>query len=89
MGLDKHLFLLDIQNVDLTGLTSFYHSVFKAWRTFNISRDITDEGGLWSREEPLMHNSIVDSAILKSPLMRNLLKAAGVVKIGHLITSDG
>lgn len=89
MGLDKHLFLLDIQNVDLTGLTSFYHSVFKAWRTFNISRDITDEGGLWSREEPLMHNSMVDSAILKSPSMRNLLKAAGVVKIGHLITSDG
>lgn len=36
-----------------------------------------------------MHNSIVDSAILKSPSMRNLLKAAGVVKIGHLITSDG
>ncbi len=38
MGLDRHLFLMNINTLDLTSLTSFYRSVLRAWSHFKFSR---------------------------------------------------
>lgn len=38
MGYDKHLFLLEPQTVDLTGLTAFYQSVLQAWQVLTHKR---------------------------------------------------
>lgn len=80
---------MNIQNVDLFGLTSFYLLMFKAWRMLNITRNLMDGRVLWLREEPLLHNPVVVSEILKSSSLRNTLKNAGVTKFGHLITTEG
>ncbi len=39
MGLDKHLFLMELQNDDCVNLTSFYKSVLEAWKVFTIGVD--------------------------------------------------
>ena len=53
---DKHLFLLDLQNLDLNGTSAFYQSVFKAWNSMLTStRDRLFGRGA---EEPLFHNLI-------------------------------
>ncbi len=42
--------------------------------------------GSWTREEPLLHNPIVD--FFKSASMRITLRNAGITKVGHLITTN-
>ncbi len=39
MGFDRHLFLMDIEKLDLTGLTSFYRSMLRSWTFFRFSRE--------------------------------------------------
>ncbi len=56
MGLDRHLFLMNINKLDLTGLTSFYRSVLRAWSYFEFSREFDGVQRLWLREEPLLFN---------------------------------
>ncbi len=36
MGLDRHLFLMEINKLDLAGLTPFYRSLFKVWTLFKF-----------------------------------------------------
>lgn len=37
MGLDRQLFLMDINNLNQTGLTPFYRSMLKAWTLLKVS----------------------------------------------------
>ncbi len=89
MGLDRHLFLMDTESVDLSGLTPFYRSILKAWGILSKSRNLKDVHGSWTREEPLLHNPIVDVGIFNSASMRITLRNAGITKIGHFITTNG
>lgn len=38
MGLDRHLFLMDMSKLNLTGLTPFYRSLLRMWSLFKFSR---------------------------------------------------
>lgn len=88
-GLDKHLFVIKLEQVNLSELTSFYKSVLRAWNAIlKMERDI-DNTGQWVFEEPLFFNSLIRTRLLSSrSIQRNLLKH-GVTKLGHLIKEDG
>lgn len=47
LSYDRHLFLLDLEDVDLTGLTPFYSSVLQAWKFFRATRDQAAPPGLF------------------------------------------
>ncbi len=87
MGLDRHLFLMNIDKLDLTGLTSFYRSVLRAWSHFKFSRDFDGVQRLWLREEPLLFNFLMDLDIFKSNSLRKASEK--ITKIGHLINEGG
>ena len=87
LGLDRHLFLMELKGVDLSGLTPFYQAMLKAWTVFKTHRMESSETSYWGDEEPLFNNpSIsVDSTSCSSP--RNTFVQAGVTKIRHLRTA--
>nr|XP_046223606.1 deleted in malignant brain tumors 1 protein-like [Oncorhynchus gorbuscha] len=87
LGLDKHLFLLKLEGGDLTGLTPFYESVMQAWRVFVKSRKAGTPPGMWLFEEPLFHNTAIQSRVLGSASLRSCLLGVGCTKLGHLMRS--
>ncbi|TWW77691.1 Transposon TX1 uncharacterized 149 kDa protein ORF 2 [Takifugu flavidus] len=88
LGYDKHLFLLQPQSMDLTGLTPFYQSVLKAWQVLSFKHKAVTIPGMWIFEEPLFGNSIITSRVLSSASLRSRLRDAGVVKLGHLLKTS-
>ncbi|XP_075968244.1 adhesion G-protein coupled receptor G6 [Anarhichas minor] len=88
LGYDKHLFLLQAQSVDLTGLTPFYQSVLQAWRVFTVHRRAVTTPGMWLFEEPLFGSSYITSQVLTSVSLRSRLREAGCVKLGHLMKTS-
>lgn len=80
MGLDCHLFLMDVKNVNLTGLT-----MLKAWTLLTISREVNGTRVLWLRNESLLFNPVMDLDILESDFLRKALWSAKISKIGQLI----
>uniref|UniRef100_A0A669D6D2 Reverse transcriptase domain-containing protein n=1 Tax=Oreochromis niloticus TaxID=8128 RepID=A0A669D6D2_ORENI len=84
LGLDKHLFLLMLDQVDLSGLVPFYSSVVNAWRTLKVARTPEPRPGMWLFEEPLFFNDFFPSTVFSSATIRTKFVEAGVVKLGHL-----
>lgn len=85
MGYDKHLFLLEPQLVDITGLTVFYESVLQAWQVLTHKRSGETTPGMWLFEEPLLGGKLITSQALTSVSLRTRLREAGCVKLGHLV----
>ncbi|KAJ3609348.1 hypothetical protein NHX12_023871 [Muraenolepis orangiensis] len=57
-GYHKQLFLLNPEELDLSGLTPFYTSVLQAWHTFKFTRATSEMPGMWVFEEPLFFNGL-------------------------------
>ncbi|KAI4872000.1 hypothetical protein NFI96_008836 [Prochilodus magdalenae] len=55
MGLDRHLFYISLDSVDLGGLTPFYSAVLQAWQLLSFSRK-EPTPAYWVFEEPLFFN---------------------------------
>ncbi len=83
MGLDKHLFLMQLQDDDRVDLTSFYKSTLEAWKVFTISCSSDEPAGLWLFEEPVFSNSLLQSRLMFAKSLRSRLIAAGCIKLGH------
>jgi hypothetical protein len=75
------------QGGDLSGLTPFYESVMQAWRVFVISHKAGTPPGMWLFEEPLFHNSAIQSRAMGSASLRSCLLGVGCPKLGHLMRS--
>jgi len=89
LGLDKHLFLIKLEEVSLSELTPFYKSMLKVWRTvFKVEREI-DPQGQWVTEEPLLFNPMIQTRMLSSASIRTSLLRNNVVKLGHLLDRNG
>lgn len=88
LNLDRHLFLMNLKEMDLIGLPSFYASVLNAWQIFIVKRETSETQSLWDLEEPLIFNSHLPSAILESQMVRTSLVRAGIHKICHLRSND-
>ncbi len=54
---DKQLFLIRLMDIDLSGTSSYYQSVLKAWRSiFKVERSSSD----WTQHEPLFNNPLIE-----------------------------
>ncbi|KAJ3614016.1 hypothetical protein NHX12_017593, partial [Muraenolepis orangiensis] len=84
-GYHKQLFLLNPEELDLSGLTPFYTSVLQAWHTFKFTRATSEMPGMWVFEEPLFFNGLLRARTLQSASLRTSLREAGCTKVGHLM----
>ncbi|KAI3357946.1 hypothetical protein L3Q82_016322 [Scortum barcoo] len=66
LAYDKHLFLLQPQSLNLTGLTPFYQSVLQTWQVLTFHRKDEKTPGMWLFEEPLFGNNFITSQVLSS-----------------------
>uniref|UniRef100_A0A671WHQ0 Reverse transcriptase domain-containing protein n=1 Tax=Sparus aurata TaxID=8175 RepID=A0A671WHQ0_SPAAU len=85
LGYDKQLFLLKLEDVDISGLTPFYTSVLQAWQVFKIERNKKETRGMWLFEEPLFFSDLLKSKTLQSASLRAKFREAGCTKLGHLL----
>ncbi|KAI4873887.1 hypothetical protein NFI96_008616, partial [Prochilodus magdalenae] len=83
MGLDRHLFYLSLDSVDLGGLTPLYSAVLQAWRLLSFSRK-EPTPAYWVFEEPLFFNPALPTVSQVSGTLRVSLLEAGVSKVCHL-----
>ncbi|KAL7873787.1 hypothetical protein AOLI_G00128580 [Acnodon oligacanthus] len=89
MGLDRHLFLLNADELDLSGLGDFYTSALKAWRLLEATREEGIRPTAWVWEEPIFHNKMIPLRSVCSTALRRSFLDAGICKLGHLRVSDG
>lgn len=82
---DKHLFLIQSEEINLNGLAPFYHSVLQAWQVFQVTCVPTDKPGLWLFEEPLFLSSFIQAQRLQSTSLDSSLRESSCVKLGHLM----
>lgn len=87
MGLNKHLFLMELQYDDCVNLTSFYKSVLEAWKVFTISRSSDTHARLWLFEEPIYLDDFLPSILMSGLSLRACLTAAGCTKLGHILNT--
>jgi len=80
---------MDINKIDLSGLTAFYRSILTSWTVCRISREQNGVQRMWLKEEPILFNPAVDLNILKSISLRNTLKTAHFLKIGQFLSEEG
>ena len=61
LGYSKQLFLVRLEEVDLTGLSTFYSSVLEGWQGLEYNRDAGASPGIWQkfRNRP---SSVLDEA---------------------------
>lgn len=59
-GMDKSLFLMDPQCLDLSKLPFFYQHLFKIWNLFHIQRTEIFLSIFWLLNEPLILNARLD-----------------------------
>lgn len=83
LGLDKHLFSLQLKLVDLQGLPPFYSAVVEAWGLFSISRDCATPSA-WTFDESLFFNPAFPSLDQISGTVRGRLLERGISKLCHL-----
>ncbi|KAI4871400.1 hypothetical protein NFI96_009402 [Prochilodus magdalenae] len=84
LGLDRHLFSLRLETVDLGGLTSFYLATIEAWQLFSFARSIGAGPSLWTFEEPLFFNPAFPSLNQIPGGLRTSLLRNGISKVCHL-----
>lgn len=89
LGLDKHLFLMKLKDMNLSGITPFYRTMFHVWRNvLKVDRDRSSSIH-WAPEEPLFFNNMIQTRLLSSVSVRACLLRNGIVKLGHLMDKDG
>lgn len=90
LGLDRQLFIMNHDGLNLSGLSDFYAAVLKAWGCLRPTRSSGLEAGPWVWEEPIFHNPLLQldtgftTATLKGRLMRG-----GLTKLGHMCGPGG
>lgn len=73
MGLHASLFLMDFAFLDLTGLPSFYKSLFKVWRLFKHQWTESATSIFWLLVEPVIFGSHLDVSGNDMPGLKDLL----------------
>ncbi|KAK3528245.1 hypothetical protein QTP86_027962, partial [Hemibagrus guttatus] len=88
LGLDRTLFLMDTKTLDVSGLLSFYHGLFKIWNCFR--KQNKGCGTLhWLLEEPLIHGGHLDISGVTAPALSRALISSRVVTLRELVNIAG
>ncbi len=78
---DKQMFLTRLMDIDLSGTSSYYQSVLKAWRSiFKVERSSSD----WIQHEPLFNNPLIEVKELSLRSLRSVMAKAGCTKVSEL-----
>ncbi|KAI4884728.1 hypothetical protein NFI96_032233, partial [Prochilodus magdalenae] len=80
---DKHLFVLRLDEMNLSATSPFYQSVLRAWSAVLCVRRV-DEPLTLVEEEPLFFNHLISSQTLGSRYIRQCLQQAGITTVGVL-----
>ncbi|KAK3560490.1 hypothetical protein QTP86_009664 [Hemibagrus guttatus] len=84
LNYDKHLFVLNLREMDLSATTLFYQSVLRAWSSvLRISR-INAQPFQCTEEEPLFHNPLIRSRMISSPYIQQRFWRAGITRVKDL-----
>ncbi|KAK3514516.1 hypothetical protein QTP70_018717, partial [Hemibagrus guttatus] len=84
LNYDKHLFMLNLREMDLSATTLFYQSVKRAWSSvLRISR-INAQPFPCTEEEPLFHNPLIQSRMISSPYIQQRFRRAGITRVKDL-----
>ncbi len=83
MALDCHLFLIYIENLNQTGLMTYFRSMLNAWKVFKFPRGPSYVQGWW-----LLCNPAIDVDLLESMPLRKMQWNAGITNVGHLLNED-
>ncbi|KAK3518244.1 hypothetical protein QTP70_034161, partial [Hemibagrus guttatus] len=84
LNYDKHLFMLNLREMDLSATTLFYQSVLRAWfSVMRISR-INAQPFPCTEEEPLFHSPLIQSRMISSPYIQQHFRRAGITRVKDL-----
>ncbi|KAL6466211.1 hypothetical protein MHYP_G00263440 [Metynnis hypsauchen] len=84
LGYERHLFVLRLREMDLSGTSVFYQSVLRAWSL--ALRNTRSKVQLCSlvEEEPLFYNPLIPVTELTFKSIRLRFQRAGITKLGDL-----
>ncbi|MGH0142662.1 UNVERIFIED_CONTAM: hypothetical protein FKN15_069841 [Acipenser sinensis] len=85
LQLDKHLFLVDSSQVDLSSLPTFYRSMLRAWRLLRVERGEEAPTLHWLLEEPIVNNPLLAPPSTDAPALNHQLIRARLTKLRHLL----
>lgn len=88
-GLDKQLFLMKLEEMNLSELTVFYRAMLQTWKTVLRTERNVDNLEHWAPEEPLFFNPMIQTRLLSSVTVRQCLLRNGIVKLDHLLNEEG
>ncbi len=88
-GLDKQLFLMNFEEINLSELTVFYKSMLQTWKNVIRTERNVDNLEYWAREEQLFFNPLIQTRLLSSVTVRKCLLKNGTVKLDHLLNKEG
>ncbi len=88
-GLDKQLFLMNLEEIHLSELTVFYRSMLQIWKIVIRSERNVDNLEHWEWEEPLFFYPLIQTRLLSSVTVRKCLLKNGTVKLDHLLNKEG
>lgn len=89
MGLHAALFLMDHSFLDLTGLPSFYKSLFKVWRLFKHQWTESATSLFWLLEEPVVFGSRLDVSGDDIPGLKDLLVSKKLLQLKDIVDKAG
>lgn len=89
LGYDRQLFVVILQKVVVTGLSSYYSSMLWAWhRVLTVERDIS-QSEEWIFEEPLFHNLLIQTKTLYSASVQACMVKKSCTRLAHLRAREG
>lgn len=89
LGMDRTLFWLNPNRMNLNSLPAFYKNLFKVWSLFIIQRTRLTSSLFWLLKEPLFYGSFLDASQDVSLVPIPKLISSGVTTLGDLIEFVG
>ena len=88
-GLTENLFLMDLQNRRLSGLSDFYQGLFRVWGMFKKRRPLSESTLYWILKEPVVYGLRFKTLCGLGTSMMERFVSSGVVTLGQLVRLCG
>ncbi len=89
LGLDRTLFLMDLRQLNTSGLPSFYRGLFKVWNLFKKERTEHHSSLYWLLQEPVVYGTRLGATCQIGPSRLRQFCMSNVVTLGHVIQFAG
>ncbi len=89
LGLDRTLFLMDLRQLNTSGLPSFYRGLFKVWNLFKKERTEHHSSLYWLLQEPVVYGTRLSATGQIGPSLLREFCMSNVVTLGHVIQFAG